>query len=112
RSLEESDILGTGLGLVLFGDSEHLIEHINTIRVAGGANPPGTQQHINAAAAAEVEYNLTLVEFGKRSGVSTAERCVQCCERNHIGLIGRVQVTGDRVVVLRAATIIHATAGT
>jgi hypothetical protein len=49
-ALEELDILRASFAFVLIGQGEHLVRHIETVCLAGGANPLRGKQHIDAAA--------------------------------------------------------------
>ena len=74
RALEELDVLDPGLALVRAGQLEHLVGHVEAVGLAGRADPPGREQDVDAAARAEVEDRLALVELGDRGRVAAAER--------------------------------------
>ena len=73
-ALEELDVLDARLTLVLAGELEHLVGHVEAVGLAGRADAPGREQHVDAAARAEVEHGLALVEVGDRGRVAAAER--------------------------------------
>ncbi len=60
--------------LVGAGELEHLVGHVEAVGLAGRADAPGREQHVDAAAGAEVEHGLALVELGDRGRVAAAER--------------------------------------
>ena len=59
---------------VLAGEGEHLVGHVQAVRLARRADARGGEQHVDAAARAEVEDRLALVQFGDGGGVAAAER--------------------------------------
>ena len=97
-ALEELDVLDAGLALVLAGQGQHLVGHVEAVRLAGGADPPGREQHVDAAAGAQVEHHLALVQLGQRRGVAAAQRGQHGLGREARGLGSGVEVGGDRVV--------------
>ena len=98
-ALEELDVVDAGLALVLARQRQHLVGHVEPVGLAGGADPPRGEQHVDAAAGAEVEHRLARVELGQRGRVAAAERGRHrlCGERR--GLALRVEVGGDRVAL-------------
>ena len=60
--------------LVRARELEHLVGHVQAVRLAGRADPAGGEQHVDAAAGAEVEHGLALVQVGDRGRVAAAER--------------------------------------
>ena len=87
RALEELDVLDPGLALVSAGELEHLVGHVEAVGLAGRADAPRREQDVDAAARAEVEHRLALVQLRDRGRVAAAER----------GELGRV---GQRVALL------------
>ena len=53
---------------------EHLVGHVEPVGDAGGADAAGGEQHVDAAAGAEVEHGLALVQVGHRGRDAAAER--------------------------------------
>ena len=72
-ALEELDVVRAGSSLVLVGKGEHLVGHVEAVHFAGRTNAFGRQQDVDAAAGAEVEDRLALVELRKRRRVPAAE---------------------------------------
>ena len=64
---------GAGFALVLVGKRTHLVGHIETVGLAGRPHAPGREQNVNAAARAQVEYNLSGIQFGERGRISASE---------------------------------------
>ena len=94
---EELDVLGAGAALVLVREREHLVGHVETVDLARRPDALGRQQHVDAAAGAEVEHRLAFVELRERRGVAAAERREQRLGGNAGLLPFLVQVGRDRV---------------
>ena len=56
------------------GEREHLVGHVEAVRDAGRADAARGEDHVDAAARAEVEHDLALVQLGDRGRVAAAER--------------------------------------
>ena len=69
-ALEEFDVFDAGFALVLAGQREHLIGHVEAVGFAGGADAAGGEQDVDAAAGAEVEDRFAGVQFGQGGGVA------------------------------------------
>ena len=89
-AFEELDVGGAGLGGVAAGEVEHLGGHVEPVDVAGRADPLGRQQHVDAAAGAEVEHGLAGVEVGDGGRVAAAE----AGQRGGVGQVAEVVVVG------------------
>ena len=63
-----------------------------------GPDPPRREQHVDAAAGAEVEHHLALVQLGQGRGVAAAQRGQHRLGREARRLGIGVQVGGDRVL--------------
>ena len=50
RSLQELDVVDPGLALVVTGQLEHLVRHVEPVCLARGADAPGGEEHVDAAA--------------------------------------------------------------
>ena len=74
RPLQELDIPCTRLPLVSAGHLKHLVGHVDAIRLAARSDPLGREQHVDAAARAQVEDGLSLVKLGDRRRIAAAER--------------------------------------
>src|SRR6202040_192546 len=96
-ALEELDVLRTGASLVLIGQREHLIGHIEAIGLARWANALRRQQNIDTAARAEVEDRLSSIKLGKRSGIAAAKGSEQGFSGNAGLLSFVVEIGGDRI---------------
>jgi hypothetical protein len=57
-SFAELDVGDAGLVGVAAGQCEHLVGHVQSVGLAGGSDPTGGQEYVDAAAGAEVEYGL------------------------------------------------------
>ncbi len=53
---------------------EHLVGHVQAVGDPARTDPPGGEQDVDAAAGAEVEHRLALMQFGDRQRVAAAER--------------------------------------
>ncbi len=49
-ALEKLDVRGARLGLILAGEGEHLVGHVEAIRLTCGPDPLRRQQHVDTAA--------------------------------------------------------------
>ena len=96
-ALEELDVLDAGLLLVLAREREHLVGHVEPIGLAGGADAAGRQEHVDPAATAEVEHDLTREQVGERRRVAAAEAGEHRSGRKVAGLIDAVEAAGDVV---------------
>ena len=98
-AVEELDVGGAGLGGVAAGEVEHLVGHVEPVGEAGRADPLGGQQHVDAAARAEVEHGLAGVEVGDGGRVAAAE----AGQRGRVGEVAEVVVVGDAPASTRRA---------
>ncbi len=72
--LRNSTLSSAGLALVLARERQHLVGHVEAVGLAGRPDAPGREQHVDAAARAEVEHRLAGAELGQRRRVAAAER--------------------------------------
>ena len=112
-ALEELDVAHAGLALVLARQGEHLVGHVEAVRLAGGPDAPGRQQHVDAAARAEIEHGLARLQLGERGGVPTAQRRRHRLLRQLRRLAFRIEIGGHGVTrrgaaAARAAAARHA----
>ena len=84
---DELDVLHAGRALVAAGQLEHLVGHVEAVRLARRADPAGRQQDVDPAARAEIEDRFALVELGDGRRVSAAQR-------------GELRRVGERVALL------------
>ena len=57
--LQEFGVRDPGLALILARESEHLVRHVQAIRLSGRANSFGRQQHVDATAGTQIKDDLT-----------------------------------------------------
>ena len=67
---------------------EHLVGHVEAVGFAGGADAARREQHVDAAAGAEVEHGFAVLQFGERGRIAAAER------REH-GLFGQRPISAS-----------------
>ncbi len=72
--LQEFDILRACLLLILVGQSQHLVGHIEAVGFAAWADTTGGEQHVDTPAGAEIEHDLTRIQLSQCSWVAAAER--------------------------------------
>ena len=90
-ALEPVHVAHAGLGLVGAGQLEHLVGHVQAVGGAGRADAARGEQHVDAAARAEVEHRLALLELGDRERVAAAQRGQQRGVGQLAAFVGRVQ---------------------
>jgi hypothetical protein len=56
-ALQELDVLTPAFRLVLVGERQHVVRHVQAVGLARRADAPRRQQHVDAAARAEVEHH-------------------------------------------------------
>ena len=95
--LQKLDVPDPRLPLVFAGEREHLVGHVQAVGLAGRANPPGREQHVDPAAGAQVEHHLALVQLGERGGVAAAQRGEHRFLRQARGLGLGVKIGADGV---------------
>ena len=72
-ALEELHVRRARLGSVVARQVEHLRCHVQAIDVTGGTDALGGQQHVDAAARAQVEDGLARVELSEGGRIATAQ---------------------------------------
>ena len=77
-TLEELDIGDACLPLIVARELEHLVRHVEAVRLSGRANSARREEHIEAAAGAEIEDDLAGVEVGEHRRIATPEGCIRC----------------------------------
>ena len=94
---QELDVREPALRLVLLGEGQHLVGHVEPVGLAGGAHALRREQHVDAAAGAEVEHGLAGLQLRERRRIAAAERGGER-RAGHVAGLGRVvEVRGDRV---------------
>ena len=96
--LRNSTFSSAGLALVLARERQHLVGHVEPVRLAGRADPPGGEQHVDAAAGAQVEHHLTLAQLGERRRIAAPQGRKHRLGGKDRRLRLAVQVGRDRVV--------------
>ncbi len=76
--LRNSTFVAPAFRLVRPGEGQHLVSHVQAIRLAGGPDALRREQHVDAAAAAEVEYDFACVQVREGGGVAAPERREDC----------------------------------
>src|SRR6267143_2044706 len=94
---QKFDVVGSGLALVLVRKCQHLIRHVQAVRLACWSNTPGREQDIDAATGAQIENNFTGVQFGQCCRVSAPERSLQRLSRNLLHLRGVIKIRSNRI---------------
>ena len=72
-ALDEFHVARARLRGVRPGEVEHLVGHVDPVRLPRRTDPAGGQQHVDATAGAEVEHRLALVQVGDDERVAAAE---------------------------------------
>src|SRR5262245_14414501 len=83
--------------LVLAGQRQHLVGHVEAVGLAAWADATGREQDVDAAARSEIEHGFSRFELGKRRRISTTERSQDRSLRQFAGLMLGVEIGGDRV---------------
>ena len=103
HALEEDRVAHARLRRVRPCQRQHLVGHVEPEREAGLADAPCREDHVDAAAGAEVEHGLPLVQVGDRGRVAAAERG----ERGRLGqltaLLRVVERLAEEVALAAAA---------
>ncbi len=94
---EEFGVRHAGGALILACERQHLVGHVEAVRLAGGAHAPRGEEHVDAAARAEIQDGLAGMQLGERGGISAAERGEHGALGQLIGLAAGVEVGGDRI---------------
>ena len=74
QPLQEVHVSDTRFTSISAGEGEHLIGHVQPVGSAGLTDPLRREDHVDAAARAQVEYDLALVQVGNRGRVPTTKR--------------------------------------
>ena len=72
--LQELDILRARFALVLIGQRQHLVGHIETVSLAGGPDPLCRKQNIDAAARAEIKDHFSGIQLRQCSRIPAPQR--------------------------------------
>ena len=105
-ALEELDVGRAGLALVIARERQHVVGHVEAVRLARRADPARRQQHIDAAARTKIENGLALSEFGESCWIAATERSQHGFFRQRLGFVVSVEIgrdpAGPRLTVVTA----------
>ena len=96
---QELDVRRAGLRLVLVGEREHLVRHVEAVRLARRADALGGEQHVDAAARSEIEHDLAGTKLRERRRIAAAERSKQRLGWEAGGVVRAVEISRDRIGV-------------
>jgi hypothetical protein len=99
-AFEELHVGGARLARILPGQRQHLVGHVEPVGLAGGRHPPRRQEHIDAAARAQVEHDLSGAQLRQRGGIAATQRGPEGLVRQASRLLAGIEVTGDRIAPL------------
>ena len=104
--LRNSTLVDAGLPLVLARQRQHLVGHVEPVGLAGRPDAPGRQQHVDAAARAEVEHRLARPGARPAPSGCRSRATPRRPPRREAPPVSvcRVEVRGDRVGARRATT--------
>ena len=97
-ALEELDVVGARLALVVARQRQHLVGHVEAVGLALRADAARRQQHVDAAARAEIEHGLARFQLRQRGRIAAAERSENRLLRQRALLRLRVEIGRDRVL--------------
>src|SRR5208337_1199412 len=94
---EEFDILDSSLALVVAREREHLVRHVEPVRLACRSYSARGEDHVDPAARSQVEHGFTGLKLGERGRIPASER-----RRKRLGgqrrlLAVAVEIRRDRV---------------
>ena len=98
-SLEELHVGRAGLPLILAGEGEHLVGHVEAVRLARRSHAAGGQEHVDAASRSEIENGLARLELRQRGRIPAAERGGSGLGRQRGRVTVRVDTGGDRIAL-------------
>src|SRR5436190_7334693 len=73
-AFQKLDVRDAGLFLILPGQGQHFVGHVQAISFARGPDAFGRKDDVNAAAGAKVEHHFAGLELSEGRGIATAER--------------------------------------
>src|SRR5215468_3883733 len=103
-ALEELRVLDARLALVVAGEGEHLVRHVESVGFAGGPDAPGGEKHVDAAPRAQIQHGLAGLELGERRGIAAAKRGGCGFAGQAPRLRRRVEVGGDGMALAPGRT--------
>ena len=92
-----STLFDAGLALVLVGQGEHFVGHVETVRFPGRAHPLRRKQHVDAAAGTKIKHRLAGIELSQSCGIPASQRRKKSLFGNLPSLSGIVQIGRDRI---------------
>ena len=100
-----STLVAPALAAFARASVEHLVGHVDAVGESGRADPARRQQHVDAAARAQVEHPLARAQLGDRDRVPAAQAGRRPPRAgSSLLLVGAVQRRPERGVDLAAAT--------
>src|SRR5204863_5592620 len=104
---QEMHVADAGVGGVLRCEREHLVGHVETVGDAGRPDALRREDHVDAAAGAEVQDGLALAQLGHGGRVAAAERG----ERRGLGQLAALLGVVERLAEHRRVTLSVGAAG-
>ncbi len=101
-ALQELDVLRPRLPLILARQGQHLVRHVQTVGLARRTHAPRRQQHVDAAARAQVQHHLAGLQLGQRRWIAAAQRRQRRLFRQQPPLLVAVEVRRDRIAAAQA----------
>src|SRR5215475_10617970 len=71
-TFQELYVVNAGLALIVPGERQHLVRHVESVGLARRPHAPGGEEHVDAAARAQVEHRLAHLQLGQRGGIAAA----------------------------------------
>jgi hypothetical protein len=96
-AFQEFDVLRAGLALVFVGQREHFVGHVEAVGFAGWPHAPGGEQHVDAAARAQIKHSFAGAQLREGRWVPASERGQHRLFGNLLGLRLVVEIRGDRI---------------
>ena len=96
-AFQEFDVLRARLALVFVRQRQHFVRHVEPVGFAVRPDAPGGEQHVNAAARAQIKHGLAGIQIRQCGRVAAAERSQHRFLGNLPRLRRVVQVRGDRI---------------
>ena len=101
-AFEKLDVFDACLALVFAGQGEHVVGHVEAVSLAAGSHAARGEQHVDAAAGAEVEHNVTGLEIDERGGIAAAQRGLHGLLGDEALFAVAVEIGGDGVAAAQA----------
>ena len=105
KSAEEDRVANAGLLGVSPGEGQHLFGHVEAVGDPRGPHATGRDNDVDAAARAEVEDDVALLQLGHRRRVPAAEACERSCVRQLVPFLRRVERCSERSFLALAGDV-------